>query len=139
MADIIEEIGDLVGDSEDKGEIRTVSQVYGEEGDIDTGEGSFTTDANGHIVVTVSDLISVEEDTAVLVDAQTDGDGGEDANYQPIDSGDDPIGAQSTLDAEGLTDISLEDNQVLLTFYNGAGAASTDATPPTFKIIARGY
>jgi len=122
----------------EKGEIRTVEAEYTAAEDVE-GD-NFSSDSNGEVVVTISDLVSVEDDVAVLLNTASS----DDPDYQPIKQNTDPVGAQSTLSAEDLTNTDeLEDNQLGLIFYNASGtdatSTSTDTGLPDFKVIARGY
>lgn len=112
-----------------------------EKGDLRVAEkeaSGMTADSDGTLVVTVEDLVSVEEVVAVKINNANSG------NYQTIDE--DSIGSNGDVIAgSGVAeggDIS-EDNEVDITFYeeNDAGATQTanDASLPDFKVVARGY
>ena len=135
MADIIEEIGDLIPDSDDKGDVRTVTQEY------TAAEESFESDTNGEVTVTISGAISVEDIVAVLVANPNAGSDGE-PDYIQVDT---DLTTNSIATAEGATSTDTtdpsEDNQAVVTFYDGSAALTeaTEVSVPSFKVIARGY
>jgi len=129
MADIIEEIGDLIGE-EDKGDIRTATRTVSVS-DHDT---------TSTVGVTIDDLVSVEQVVAILVDT---GDG----DYQPLYAAagsEQIVGAQKDDVSEnkviikyyGLDD-TPGDGVVDLTSYGSNLAGSVEVS--NIKIVARGY
>jgi len=139
MADIIEEIGDLIPDSDDKGDVRTVTQEYTAAEDVEAE--SFESDTNGEVTVTISGAISVEDIVAVLVANPNAGSDGE-PDYIQVDT---DLTTNSIATAEGATSTDTtdpsEDNQAVVTFYDGSAALTeaTEVSVPSFKVIARGY
>jgi len=106
----------------DKGDIRTVER------EIAAGD----TDANGNVVVTIKDLISVEGVVSVLYFNDTAGE------YQPI--------AADAADGEtfAATVQDITDNDVTIQFYTADSAAVFAETGSAtahnqVKIVARGY
>lgn len=135
MADIIEEIGDLIPDGDDKGEVRTVSKEFTSADNV--SEDSLQTDSNGDLIVTITDLISVEDVVGVLI-------GGGDEGYLTFDDSAadaDPAAANGFASTDDLDDIgSLEDNQAGLEFYDGSGSdLGSSESLPNIKVVARGY
>jgi hypothetical protein len=137
MADIIEEIGDLIGE-EDKGAVRTASRVVNVD-DLDSLN-------SGQTSVTVKDLVSVDE--VVTVEANTE----EDGDYKPVLE---PTADGDLVSLQGSVD---KDNVVTVTFkqLDISDDGTTDPSIPgnvdtslenagdtgsvyNVKVIARGY
>lgn len=123
----------------EKGEVREVEREFTGADDIE-GE-SFVTDSNGELVVAIDDLVSVESVVCVkLADPDSE-------NYITVDEAGtttDIVGARGYTDETELSVTIDEDNEVALKFYtdgadDGALTAVTDASLPSFKVVARGY
>jgi len=152
MADIIEEIGDLIPDSDDQKGVRTTEQVVEDpqasdgtsnDNTPESGDQDVEDPQAGHIYVTVDKLVTVEEVVAVLVEDSSDD------TYRPFNTGandGDLLAATSSLETDdaGGTETSIGDNVVIVEPYtadtNGAPdeVVSENDLTQSIKVIARG-
>jgi len=125
MPEVIEDLFDKF----DKGDVRTTEKIV----DLSTIDTS-----SGEILVTLEDLVSVEDPVAVLVNEGT----ADSPEYQPVDNnaGSGAVAAAKVYNMTNpLSAGELEDNEVgVLLFDNALAAIDTDEGG-RIKVIARGY